>query len=294
MIETLAFLTYPAIDPVAIEIGPISIKWYGLSYMFGLLLGWQYVKRLLATPKLWQGAAPLKPEQADDLLLWLTLAVVIGGRLGQVLLYDPEFYLANPAEIVKVWKGGMSFHGALIATALTLVLFARRTGAPARSVMDLAAAGAPFGLFLGRIANFINSEHWGRETDAPIGMVFPNGGPLPRHPSQLYEAALEGLVMFFILRLVTHSKLGLKRPGLAAGAFLVWYAIARSICEFFREPEPSHILNIGPFTAGQMYSIPMLLLGLYFIASARAAKETDAGIDAGKAGDNMKSQKVSS
>ena len=145
MIETLAFLTYPAIDPVAIEIGPIAIKWYGLSYMFGLLLGWQYVKRLLATPRLWQGPAPLKPAQADDLLLWLTLAVVVGGRLGQVLLYDPEYYFANPAEILKVWKGGMSFHGGVIATGLALILFARLNGAPARSVIDLACAGAPFG-----------------------------------------------------------------------------------------------------------------------------------------------------
>ncbi|MEZ5900304.1 MAG: prolipoprotein diacylglyceryl transferase [Hyphomicrobiaceae bacterium] len=281
MIETLAFLTYPAIDPVAIEFGPISIKWYGLSYMFGLLLGWQYVKRLLATPKLWLGAAPLKPAQADDLLLWLTLAVVLGGRLGQVLLYDPEFYFANPAEIVKVWKGGMSFHGALIASAMALILFARQTGAPVRSVMDLASAGVPFGLFLGRIANFINSEHWGRETDAAVGMIFPNGGPLPRHPSQLYEAALEGLVMFVLLRYITHTKFGLKRPGLVAGVFLVWYAIARTICEFFREPEAVHVLNIGPFTAGQMYSIPMLLLGIYFIATARPAEETASDKDAG-------------
>ena len=283
MIETLAFLTYPAIDPVAIEIGPIAIKWYGLSYMFGLLLGWQYVKRLLATPKLWQGPAPLQPAQADDLLLWLTLAVVVGGRLGQVLLYDPEYYFANPAEMLKVWKGGMSFHGGVIGSGIALILFARQTGAPARSVIDLACAGAPFGLFLGRIANFINSEHWGRETDAAVGMVFPNGGPLPRHPSQLYEAALEGLVMFIILRFVTHTKLGLKRPGLVAGVFLAWYAIARAICEVFREPEPAHALNIGPFTAGQMYSIPMLLIGLYFIATARLAKApeptdpTDAG-----------------
>ncbi|MBL8884797.1 MAG: prolipoprotein diacylglyceryl transferase [Hyphomicrobium sp.] len=288
--ETLAFLTYPAIDPVAIEIGPIAIKWYGLSYMFGLLLGWQYVKRLLATPQLWQGAAPLKPAQADDLLLWLTLAVVVGGRLGQVLLYDPEYYFANPAEILKVWKGGMSFHGGVIATGLALILFARLNGAPARSVIDLACAGAPFGLFLGRIANFINSEHWGRETDAAIGMVFPNGGPLPRHPSQLYEAALEGLAMFIILRFVTHTKFGLKRPGLVAGVFLTWYAVARAICEVFREPEPAHALNIGPFTAGQMYSIPMLLIGLYFIATARLAKAADPTDPA--AADLAKSEKV--
>ena len=232
MLEFAAALTYPGIDPVAFSIGPVSVKWYGLAYMFGLLIGWQYVKHLLMTSRLWRnGTAPMKPELSDDLLLWVTLAVVVGGRLGQVLLYDPGFYFANPAEIVKVWKGGMSFHGALIGSAIAIVLFARSTGAPVRSVMDLCCAGVPFGLFFGRLANFINSEHWGRETDAAIGMVFPNGGPLPRHPSQLYEAALEGLAMLVLLRIVTHTMLGLKRPGLVTGVFLAWYAIARSICE---------------------------------------------------------------
>jgi len=277
MIEALAALTYPAIDPVAFSIGPVSVKWYGLAYMFGLILAWQYVKRLLAQAQLWRdGTAPFASAVADDLLLWLTLAIVIGGRLGQVLLYDPRYYLANPAEIFKVWKGGMSFHGALIGSALTLLAFAQRFRVSARSAMDLAAAGAPFGMFLGRIANFINSEHWGRETDAAVGMVFPNGGPLPRHPSQLYEAALEGLVMFVVLRFVTHTMLGLKRPGFTAGVYLVWYAIARTICEFFREPEVQHALNLGPFTAGQMYSMPMLLLGLYMMATANGAADRPA------------------
>lgn len=277
MIETLAALTYPAIDPVAIEIGPISIKWYGLAYMFGLLIGWQYVKHLLATPRLWQGnKSPMEPLLADDLLLWITLAVVLGGRLGQVLLYDPGYYFANPAEIFKVWKGGMSFHGALIASGLIILWFGHTYKVSWRSAMDLCCAGVPIGIMLGRIANFINSEHWGRETDAAVGMVFPNGGPLPRHPSQLYEAALEGLVMAIIIRFATHKLLGLKRPGLVTGIFLVWYAIARSICEYFREPEPLHALNLGPVTAGQVYSIPMLLLGLWFIATARAAKDDKA------------------
>lgn len=272
--EPLAALTYPAIDPVAFSIGPVSVKWYGLSYMFGLILAWQYVKQLLATRRLWRdGTAPFAPVVADDLLLWLTLAIVIGGRLGHVLLYDPRYYLSNPAEIFKVWKGGMSFHGALIGSGLTLLLFAHRFNVSARSAMDLASASAPFGMFLGRIANFINSEHWGRETDAAVGMVFPNGGPLPRHPSQLYEAALEGLVMFAILRFVTHRLAGLKRPGMTTGVYLVWYAIARSICEFFRAPEINHALNLGPFTAGQMYSIPMLLLGLYMIATANVPEK---------------------
>lgn len=267
---TLAVLTYPNIDPVAIEIGPVSIKWYGLAYMAGLVLGWLYIRRLISTPKLWSNEkAPLTLERVDDLLLYMTAAVILGGRLGQVLLYDPSFYFSNPGEIVKVWKGGMSFHGALIASGLMILLFARQYAVSARSVMDLCAAAAPFGLFFGRIANFINSEHWGRVTDAAIGMVFPNGGPEPRHPSQLYEALLEGLVMFIIIRFATHRLLALNRPGLVTGIWLVWYAIARSVSEIFRQPEPEHILNIGPFTAGQVYCLPMLLLGLYLLWTSR-------------------------
>ncbi|HEY8128783.1 MAG TPA: prolipoprotein diacylglyceryl transferase [Hyphomicrobium sp.] len=266
----VALLTYPDINPVAIEFGPISVKWYGLAYMAGLLLGWLYIRRLVSTPKLWQSdKPPLTLDRVDDLLLYITGAVIIGGRLGQVLLYDPEFYFANPAEIVKVWKGGMSFHGALIASGLLIILFARVYKVSARSVMDLCCAAVPVGIFFGRIANFINSEHWGRVTDAWVGMVFPNGGDNPRHPSQLYEAALEGLVMFAIIRFATHHLLALKRPGLVTGIWLIWYAIARGICEFFREPEPDHILNIGPFTAGQVYCLPMLLLGIYMVWAAR-------------------------
>jgi phosphatidylglycerol---prolipoprotein diacylglyceryl transferase len=262
----LALLTYPNIDPVAIEFGSYSIKWYGLAYMSGLLIGWLYVRRLISTPELWRGGKPpMTLERVDDLLLFMTAAIIVGGRLGQVLLYDPEFYFANPAEIFKVWKGGMSFHGAFVASALLLWLFARVYKVSAFSVMDLSCAASPIGIFFGRIANFVNSEHWGRTTDAYVGMVFPNGGDQPRHPSQLYEALLEGLVMFIILRFATHRLFALKRPGLVTGLWLLWYGIARSIGEFFREPEPGHILNIGPFTAGQVYCVPMLVLGVYMI-----------------------------
>ncbi len=271
-------LPYPAIDPVAISIGPFDIKWYGLAYAAGLLLGWTYIRSLLARPALWGArGAPFPVDRADDLLVWIMVAVVLGGRLGQVLLYDPTFYTANPSEIIKVWKGGMSFHGALIACGLAIVLFARTCDVAARSVMDLCCAGVPFGLFLGRVANFINSEHWGRPTDTWIGMVFPNGGPLPRHPSQLYEAALEGFVMFVFLRLLTHTFGALQRPGLVAGVWLAWYAVARAICEVFREPETAHALNLGPFTAGQLYSVPMLLLGVWLIATAMRATATSKG-----------------
>lgn len=273
---TLAALTFPNIDPQAFSIGPVSVKWYGLAYMAGLILGWLYIRRLLATPHLWQNnAAPMTIERVDDLLLYITLAIIVGGRLGQVLLYEPGYYFSNPGEILKTWRGGMSFHGALIGSAIAILVFARQYKISARTVMDLCCAAVPFGLFFGRIANFINSEHWGRATDAAIGMVFPNGGPEPRHPSQLYEAALEGLVMFIIMRIMTHSVLGLRRPGLVTGVWLVWYAVARTICEFFREPEPIHALNIEPFTAGQIYSIPMLLLGIYFIVTARRVEPAE-------------------
>lgn len=273
---TLAALSFPNIAPEAFSIGPISVKWYGLAYMAGLILGWLYVRRLLTTPHLWRNnTPPMTIERVDDLLLFMTLAIIVGGRLGQVLLYEPGYYFANPGEILKTWRGGMSFHGALIGSAVAILLFARQFKVSARTVMDLCCAAVPFGLFFGRIANFINSEHWGRATDAAIGMVFPNGGPEPRHPSQLYEAALEGLVMLIIMRVMTHKVLGLKQPGLVTGVWLVWYAIARSICEFFREPEPIHALNIEPFTAGQIYSIPMLLLGIYFIVTARRTEPAE-------------------
>lgn len=268
----LAALTYPNIDPVALHLGPISIKWYGLAYMAGFVLAWLYVRKLVSAPALWhKDKPPFGIERVDDLLLFMTAAVIIGGRLGQVLLYDPRYYLANPLEIFMVWKGGMSFHGGVIGCAIAILLFSRLYKVPLRTIADLVCASVPFGIFFGRIANFINSEHWGRVTDAAIGMVFPNGGPEPRHPSQLYEAALEGLAMIIIIRFVTHSMLGLKRPGLVTGVWLAWYAIARIICEFFREPEAVHALNIAPFTAGQLYSLPMLLLGIVFIVTARPA-----------------------
>lgn len=264
----LALLAYPNIDPVAIRLSPISFKWYGLAYMAGLLLGWQYIRRLISTPQLWaDNKPPFALERIDDLLLFVTGAVIIGGRLGQVLLYDPDFYFSHPAEIIKVWKGGMSFHGALIASGILIIAFSHVYKVSAQSTMDLCCAAVPFGLFFGRISNFINSEHWGRVTDAWIGMVFPNGGNNPRHPSQLYEAMLEGLIMFAIMRFATHYLLTLKRPRLTTGIWLIWYAIARSFSEFFREPEPDHILNIGPLTAGQVYCVPMLLMGVYMVWS---------------------------
>ncbi len=273
----LAFtLAYPNIGPVAFSIGPVSIKWYGLAYSAGLIIAWLTIRRLLQTPRLWAGArAPFVADLADNLVLYVIIGTVIGGRLGQVLLYDLSFYAANPSEILQVWKGGMSFHGALAGAGLAILYFAKRMQLSALTSMDLCCAGMPLGLIIGRLANFINSEHWGRATDVPWAMVFPNGGPLPRHPSQLYEAALEGVVMYIIIRLATHWYGALKRPGLVAGIWLVWYGIARMICEFFRQPELGHALNIGPFTAGQIYCIPMLVLGGALIVLANRAARRD-------------------
>ncbi len=270
-------IPFPGIDPVALQIGPVAIKWYGLAYLAGLLLGWLYIRRLLEEPKLWAGdRPPFEPAKVDDLLLYITAGVVLGGRLGFVLFYEPSYYLANPQDIIAVWKGGMSFHGALVGCGVAIWLFGRRNDVSAWSTMDLCTAAVPIGLFFGRIANFINGELFGRATTMPWGMVFPEASlhypavePTPRHPSQLYEAALEGLILFLVLRLLTHRYGALKRPGTVTGAFLIGYALARSIAELFREPHFAHAFNVGPHTAGIVYSIPMLLAGMFVVYLAR-------------------------
>jgi phosphatidylglycerol:prolipoprotein diacylglycerol transferase len=224
-------------------------------------------------------------ERVDDLLIYVTLGVILGGRMGYVLFYEPAKYWADPAEIYRVWNGGMAFHGAIVGSALAVWLFARRFGVSMFSTMDVCAAANPIGLFFGRLANFINAELWGRPTDVSWGVTFCNdylkthyGGAcpaellVPRHPSQLYEAATEGLLLFVVLRYLTHTKLALKYPGIVIGTFLAGYGLARTFCEFFREPHPGHPLNVGPFTAAMVYSLPMILLGLYWIWRARAGK----------------------
>jgi phosphatidylglycerol:prolipoprotein diacylglycerol transferase len=276
---TLLAIPFPDIDPIAITLGPVAIRWYGLAYLVGLVLGWAYIRRLLAQGHLWPAAAaPLTRAQVDDLLLYMTLGVVLGGRLGYVILYEPSTYLASPLEILAVWKGGMSFHGALVGCGLAVWAFARRTRVNALSTMDLCAAAVPIGLFFGRVANFINGELFGRVSDLPWAMVFPHAKylfpdiePATRHPSQLYEAGLEGLALFVLLRLLTHHLQALKSPGTVTGAFLIGYALARSFSEIFREPHAGHALNIAPLTAGMIYSCPMVLLGAYLLWHARAA-----------------------
>lgn len=266
-------IPYPNIDPIALQLGPLAVKWYGLAYVAGLLLGWQYLKRMLSTGRLWPAnRSPLPPEQADDLFIWVALGVVIGGRLGHVLLYEPKYFLQYPVEILKVWHGGMAFHGGLIGTIVAMWLFARRRGIVPLTVMDLVAASVPFGLFFGRLANFINGEVVGRESNVPWAMVFPGYGPNPRHPSQIYEALLEGLAVFLILRWLTHSKAALHRPGLTGGAFLALYGAFRALCELFKHDEYRGLFGEIPVTVGFLYCIPMVLAGVALIAYARRAQ----------------------
>ncbi len=266
-------IPFIAPDPVAFEIVGWPVRWYGLAYMAGLLLGWLYIRQLVARSALWGGPAPIDSEAADNLLLWATLGVVVGGRLGFVLFYEPAYYLANPEQILALWRGGMSFHGGLIGTGLALFIFARRNGAPFLSLADIATAAVPIGLFFGRLANFINAELVGRVSDVPWAMVFPGAGPLPRHPSQLYEAALEGLLLFFVIRYFTHVRHALRRPGFTSGIFLMG-GLARSFAELFRAPDPDHLFTLGPWlTPGIAYSLPMIAFGAYLVWRSRAQDE---------------------
>jgi phosphatidylglycerol---prolipoprotein diacylglyceryl transferase len=263
----LLALPFPVIDPVLISLGPFAIRWYALAYVFGILLGWLYARALIRNAALWNGKAPLTTADFDDFVLWVTLSVILGGRIGYVLFYNPAFFAANPLEALKVWQGGMSFHGGFLGCVIAVMLFARSRGIPMLSLGDLACAVGPIGLLLGRIANFINAELWGRPTDVPWAFVFPGAGPQPRHPSQLYEAALEGLLLLVVLYVMI--RLGaLKRPGLLIGAFALGYGLARSFAELFREPDPQLGFLCGGLTMGMLLSIPMMLAGAAFIAAA--------------------------
>lgn len=272
---TLLTLPFHGIDSVALDLGIVQIRWYGLAYLAGFLLGWMYIRRLLQTERLWQQKAPMSAEQADDMLIWIALGVILGGRIGHTVLYAPSAFLENPLSFFEVWNGGMSFHGGLLGTSLAMYLFARRNKIPLMSVGDLVAASVTIGIFFGRIANFINGELYGRASQLPWAMQFP-GSNGPRHPSQLYEAGLEGLLIFAICAYLIYSRGVLRFPGFIAGAFLVLYAFARSFSEFFREPEVGHALNIGPLTAGMVYSIPMVIVGVLFIMNSLKAKRVAA------------------
>jgi phosphatidylglycerol---prolipoprotein diacylglyceryl transferase len=272
----LPAIPFPKIDPVAIALGPFKIKWYGLAYLSGLLLGWLYIRRLLATPKLWANEhPPMAPVMADDLFSWVAAGVIVGGRLGHVLFYEPARYFANPLEIFAVWNGGMSFHGGLVGTGLAMFLFARKHGYPALSIMDLVAAAVPFGLFFGRLANFVNGEIVGAPTDMPWGMVFPGWGPEPRHPAMLYEAATEGVLLFVLLRYLTHARLALRQPGTVTGWFLIGYGGFRIFCELFKFVDYRLFTPALPITKGMAYSMPMILLGIAFLVYGVRDHRTD-------------------
>ena len=253
-------MNFPNFDPIAFSIGPLDIRWYALAYIAGIVLAWRYVLWLVAKPP-----RLLSRDNCDDLVTWCTVGIIVGGRLGQVLLWEPSYYFANPLEIVKVWKGGMAFHGGLIGVILAMFLYARAKKIPFFAVADPIAAATPIGLLLGRLANFINGELWGRVTDVPWGVIFPGAGPLPRHPSQLYEAGLEGVLLLAGLFILARRESIRSKIGTLSGAFLIGYAIARIIGEQFREPEVDLSTAV---TLGQWYSVIMLVGGIAIVAVA--------------------------
>jgi phosphatidylglycerol:prolipoprotein diacylglycerol transferase len=261
-------LPFPVVDPVAVNIGPIPIRWYALAYIAGLAFGWIYLRALAANGDLWRAAQPRPSREAiDDLLAYVALGIIVGGRLGHVLFYDPAFYLSHPEEILQTWKGGMAFHGGLLGAIAGILLFARRDKTPLLALTDICATVAPIGLFFGRIANFIKPEMWGRETDVCWAMVFPQAGDAPRHPSQLYEAGLEGLALGLVLGFAVRNG-ALKRPGRVTGIFGVGYGCARIFCEFFREPDPIQERLGNGLTMGMALSAPLVIVGVLAIVFA--------------------------
>jgi len=273
-------IAFPVFDPIAIAIGPIAIRWYALAYIGGIVLGWVYARSLIKRDRLWGGPAPISLTAFDDFILWVTLGIILGGRTGYVLFYNLDFFIQQPAEIFQLWKGGMSFHGGFMGCVVAVVLFCWTNKLSVASLGDITCAVGPIGLFLGRIANFINSELWGRPADPslPWAMVFPNGGPLPRHPSQLYEAGLEGIALFAILALMIRFG-ALKRPGLILGSFVGLYGVARIIGELFREPDPQLGFLWGGLTMGMLLSVPMVIAGLIIVVVASRRKPATGGPD---------------
>lgn len=250
-------LTYPHIDPVALSLGPFEIRWYALAYLGGFLLGWAYGVYMA---RLEPGKRPSR-DDIDEFIPWAVVGVILGGRLGYVLFYQPGLYLSDPFAILKVWQGGMSFHGGVLGVITALLSFSLLRKVPLLRLSDIFCTAAPMGICFGRLANFVNGELYGRVTDAPWGMVFPGGGDLPRHPSQLYEAALEGIVLLSVLCALVHIRAVRNRPGILTGVFLAGYGMARFTVEFFREPDFYLGLYWNALSMGQVLSLPMVLLG---------------------------------
>ena len=282
----MASLPFPNVDPILVQVGPLAVHWYGIGYIVGILFAWWYAKRLVTNTRLWpDGVLPMKPIDLDDFIVWAAVGVVLGGRTGYVLFYDLKRYIDHPFDILAIWQGGMSFHGGLLGVILAMTLFSIKRGIRTWTLFDVVAAGVPVGLGLVRIANFVNAELWGRVTDMSWGVVFCNerlqqtvagcvAGLEPRHPSQLYEALLEGLVLFLVLRFLTHSRLKLKTPRFVGGAFICGYGLSRIFVEFFREPDQQlgYLLG-GWLTMGMVLSLPMVLAGIWAMATARPAPQ---------------------
>ena len=263
-------MQFPDFDPVLIHLGPIAIRWYGIAYVAGILLGWRYMVSLTRKPVLWGSTEPTATAlQIDDLILWITFGIIVGGRLGSAVFYDANRMVSDPLQIFKIWQGGMSFHGGFIGVCVAVALFARNCKIDLLRLGDLVAAATPFGLLFGRIANFINGELWGRPTDVPWAIIFPAAGPEPRHPSQLYEAGLEGVLLFLILRIATHRFGWLQRRGGVAGLFMLGYGLIRVSLETVRQPDVG--MPDFPFglTMGMILSIPMILIGAWLVWRAQ-------------------------
>ncbi|MGH7047531.1 MAG: prolipoprotein diacylglyceryl transferase [Stellaceae bacterium] len=262
----LFVIPFPAIDPVAVAFGPFAIRWYALAYIAALVIGWRYCLFLASRPP-----HLVTRQDVDDFLVWATLGVVLGGRIGYVLFYNLGYYSAHPLQSLEVWHGGMSFHGGAIGVTIALILFTRQRWIRLFCFSDIIIEAVPIGLFFGRIANFINGELFGRPSTVPWAMIFPNGGPIPRHPSQLYEAFCEGILLFVLL-LIAERRGARRRPGVVTGLFLVGYAIARIFGEMFRQPDPQIGYLIFGTTEGQLLSIPVLLVGVVLIWWARRSR----------------------
>lgn len=292
----IAAIPFPDISPELFTISlfglDFSLRWYALAYIVGIVLGWRLVLATVSRPTLWPGdTSPMTRTQVDDLLTWVILGIILGGRLGFVLFYQPGYYLSNPGDILKIWQGGMAFHGGFLGVLIAATLYFRKENIPWLSAADVLAMVTPIGLLLGRIANFINAELWGRPTDLPWGVIFPgaeaqNCGTLAdlcaRHPSQLYEAALEGLILGALLIWLAYRRGAFKRPGLILGLFVAGYGLGRFLVEFVRQPDAQFISPGNPLglawqmggyglTMGQLLSLPMIAVGLYFVLRARRA-----------------------
>ncbi len=260
-------IPFPEIDPILIKLGPVAIRWYSLAYIAGIVAGWKLIKMDMQKHPIPNLTAAL----IEDLIIWAIGGIILGGRLGYTLIYQQDYYLEHPIQIFHIWEGGMSFHGGFVGFVLAFYCFCRRHKVPYLRLMDLMAAVAPIGLFFGRLANFVNGELWGRTSDVPWAMLFPHAGSLPRHPSQLYEAGLEGILLFIILFMLLKKTNLRERAGALCGLFLVGYGVARIVCEFFREPDAQLGFLWAGATMGQLLSVPMLLLGAFLFLRAKRA-----------------------